>query len=310
MRSLFSYLLAPAARWTIKPTFATPEGLHAGIAKSRKNATHRPPASLSKTLDIVERDVKGVKVWDLRQKGLAEADIKGRMMYVHGGSFVLDIMAEHWDLARFFAEKLGLVVSVVLYPLGPESKITETFEKLQPIHDDMAAAGSVDVPFYLAGDSCGGCLALALTQLALQAKKSLASRLILISPLLDQSFTNPNLIAMAPSDPALHLPGLEEARRLVAPDLDPKTDVRVSPKYGPVDGLPPVLLMAAENDLLTPDGVEWARRADMKGDVTLVVGEGMVHCWPIIDFYEAKVARQTVADWLTTPRSGIQGHKL
>lgn len=305
MRSLFSYLLAPGARFRFKPTFATAEGLHAGIKKSRQNATHKPPPSFSKTLDIDERDVNGVKIFDLRPKGIPDADIKGRMMYLHGGSFVLNIMTEHWNLAKFFAEKMKIVVSVVLYPLGPEKKIVETFEKLQPIHDDMAAAGTNQVPFYVMGDSCGGELALALTQLALQSKKTLASRIVLISPLMDQSFSNPDMQAMAPSDPALHLPGIEEARRLIGPDLDPKTDIRLSPMYGPVEGLPPVLLLAADNDMLSPDEIKWAREAGQKADVTLEIGEGMIHCWPIIDFHEGGVARQMIADWLTTPRAKL-----
>lgn len=74
-------------------------------------------------------------------------------------------------------------------------------------------------------------------------------------------------------------------------DFDFKIDVCVSFKYGFVDGLLLVLFMVVENDLFMLDGVEWVRWVDMKGDVMLVVGEGMVYCWLIIDFYEVKVVR-------------------
>ncbi len=56
----------------------------------------------------------------------------------------------------------------------------------------------------------------------------------------------------------------------------------ISPLYGDLHGLPPLLITVgtAENGL--NDSVRFAEKAKAAGvDVTLRVGEGMVHCYPL-----------------------------
>lgn len=64
MCSFFFYFLVFVVCWIIKFIFVILEGFYVGIVKSCKNVIYRFLVFFFKIFDIVERDVKGVKVWD------------------------------------------------------------------------------------------------------------------------------------------------------------------------------------------------------------------------------------------------------
>lgn len=62
--------------------------------------------------------------------------------------------------------------------------------------------------------------------------------------------------------------------------IDPK-DPSLSPFYADVSGFPKTLLLAASNDILTPDIMKYYEKLVAAGvDVTLVRGEGLFHVFP------------------------------
>ena len=65
-------------------------------------------------------------------------------------------------------------------------------------------------------------------------------------------------------------------------DHDPR-DPWISPLYGDLHGLPPLLIYAGEYETLLDDSTRFAAEAEAAGvDVTLRVGEGMIHCYPLL----------------------------
>ncbi len=57
----------------------------------------------------------------------------------------------------------------------------------------------------------------------------------------------------------------------------------ISPLYGDLQGLPPLFICAGANETMLDDSTRFAEKADAAGiDVTLLVGEGMVHCYPLM----------------------------
>jgi acetyl esterase/lipase len=55
----------------------------------------------------------------------------------------------------------------------------------------------------------------------------------------------------------------------------------ISPLYGDLHGLPPLLVYAGENETLRDDSVRFFKRAQAAGvQARLEVGEGMCHCYP------------------------------
>jgi epsilon-lactone hydrolase len=56
----------------------------------------------------------------------------------------------------------------------------------------------------------------------------------------------------------------------------------ISPLYGDLRGLPPVLIFVGSEEILRDDSVRFAQKAKDAGvNVTLKVGDGLFHCFPV-----------------------------
>lgn len=72
----------------------------------------------------------------------------------------------------------------------------------------------------------------------------------------------------------------------------------MSPLYGNLAGLPPLLINAGTDDELYDEGEAFARRAREAGvDVVFRAGKGMLHCYPLLApmFPEAVEAMKEIA---------------
>lgn len=70
----------------------------------------------------------------------------------------------------------------------------------------------------------------------------------------------------------------------------------ISPLYGDLHGLPPMRIYVGEDEELLDDSIRFAEKAKAAGvDVTLQVGEGMVHCYPFLPAFIPE-ARQAMDD--------------
>jgi acetyl esterase/lipase len=87
---------------------------------------------------------------------------------------------------------------------------------------------------------------------------------VLISPGVDASIDRPEHMAIAPRDPLQDIPGIIEAGRLYAGDLDVAHPF-VSPLNGDFRGLAPMIIFSGTLDLLYPDSIELAAKARAAG---------------------------------------------
>ena len=73
------------------------------------------------------------------------------------------------------------------------------------------------------------------------------------------------------------------------------TDARVSPLYGELSGLCPVTLTTGTWEVLYPDTVLLTQKLGEAGvDYRLIIGERMIHCYPICPIPEAKAAQSEI----------------
>ena len=153
------------------------------------------------------------------------------------------------------------------------------------------------------GDSAGANMALVMTMTAARTGIPLPARHVLISPGLDMTVTNPETRAAARSDPWLDIPGGLEAVRLYCAGIDAE-DWRISPSNGDLSVLPPTLVFSGTRDMLYPDTVLFIEKARAAGvEIELVVGQGMIHVWPLIEMPETRVARDRIVDWLQSAKA-------
>ncbi|MCU1529172.1 MAG: hypothetical protein JWP75_2935 [Frondihabitans sp.] len=202
----------------------------------------------------------------------------GHLIYTHGGAYTFPLIAPHWGILATLIEQAGVSVDVPLYPLAPEHTADETYELLDRVYREALAAHGTRI--FLGGDSAGGGLALGQALRYRDADKILPRALVLISPWVDVTMSNPGIAEVAPQDRMLAVPGLVEAGRLWAGALDVR-DPLISPLYGDLKGLPPVHTYQGDRDIFVADAKELTRRIlRAGGQAELRLTRGGFHVFP------------------------------
>lgn len=183
------------------------------------------------------------------------------LVYTHGGCYLYPVTDRHWTLVESLIMQSGATVSMVQYPLAPGHGMDEAYALLEGVYL-RARAGSDRV--LLGGDSAGGGLALGQAlryrDLGIQAPEGV----ILFSPWVDVTMSNPAIPALVTADRMLGRDGLVAAGEWWA-GPDRVRDPLASPLYGDLAGLPPVHIFQGGRDLLAPDAVLLAERIRAAG---------------------------------------------
>jgi triacylglycerol lipase len=183
----------------------------------------------------------------------------------------------------------GATVIAPIYPLAPQG----TAGTVVPVMADLISSqidqhGPENVSVY--GDSAGGGIALTAVQELVRRGDPVPSHLVLISPALDLTFSNPAIQFI--DDPILPLDAAPEAQQW-AGDLD-LTDPLVSPLYGSLAGLAPTAVYSGSLDLLSPDVLVLQDKAlaTPGADFTFTLRKGLIHDWAIFFWLPEAIAAQ------------------
>ena len=257
-----------------QPNGKTPPARHTR-ATAREQALHAPPpppkpapmrARFTATTD-------GGVTRVLPKRGLRSG---GVLVFLHGGAYVYPLVEGQWGIVEGLIDRTGLPVIIPDYPLAPKHAATDAFDVVQPIIDEVQAEFGRVILF---GDSAGGGLAISLAMQRRDAGARQVDGLVLYAPWVDVTMMNPAITDVQRLDKILRVPGLAWAGRAWAGDLDP-ADPRVSPLYGDLSALPPMLIFQGDADILGPDTIEFARAATRAGvDVRLRVEPGGFHVY-------------------------------
>jgi acetyl esterase/lipase len=215
-------------------------------------------------------------------------------VYLHGGAYISEIAPQHWALISRLADA-GVRVEVASYGLAPQHTYRDAYPFLTDVYRDLL--GEVDASTVsILGDSAGGGLALGLVQTLAGSGLPQPRRVVLISPWLDLTLSNPDLPTVEARDPWLCSVGLAEAAREWAGGDDP-TDPRLSPGNGRLSGLAPIDVYVGTHEICLPDVLllqDRARSEGVKIDVT--VCEGAVHVYPLVPAPEGRAAARTIVE--------------
>jgi epsilon-lactone hydrolase len=234
----------------------TPEASAELVAAPRKDAPL--PRNLAKRYHVTRDRVAGMPVITLEPKRGATGT---RVIYLHGGAYIAALSKPHWGIIGDLLRRTNATIIVPSYPLAPEHTATEVFPALRALYDAVHAAAA---PIVLAGDSAGGGLALSLALQLKDAGAPLPSSILLFSPWLDLTMTNPDIPALEGKDVLLSKDGLIWCGKQWAGDL-PTTDPRVSPIHANLDGLPLISIYQGGKDLFLADSTLFAAKANRAG---------------------------------------------
>jgi epsilon-lactone hydrolase len=200
------------------------------------------------------------------------------ILYLHGGAFFMGSPASYRRRTMRLSYRCAAEVFVPDYRLAPEHPFPEAL-------DDAIAAYELvktlrpDAPLFIAGDSAGGGLALSLLIRLRDLGLAMPRGAILLSPWTDLTASGASVNDNRDKDLWFTRKHLETwasyyAARADSPD--------VSPVFADLARLPPLLLLAAENELLLDDALRVRAAAARDGtDARVLIGKGMQHDWPL-----------------------------
>ena len=247
-----------------------------------------------KYLDLSEFYIEGYNVVTVKLNSRAAKNT--HVVFLHGGGYVSEANMMHRKLIEKMVKLYGLKVSFVDYPLAPENSAEHIVSLALKAYSEITDRNADD-EFVLFGDSAGGGLALLLLQqLRDRQVEPFPKRTVLFSPWVDVSMSNPDITTI--EDPLLHMPGMVEAGRLFAGDLDVK-DPMVSPLYHDMENLGAVLAFIGTEESLYPDCLLMRDKMEAANGtwIELQIVEGMVHDWILAPLPETREALDHIAEF-------------
>ena len=274
-------------RVAFKPRMATVDRAHQRLA--RPKGSTEPPKALRTRHDVTDRQVHGFRVHTVTPRGRTP---QRAAVYLHGGAYISEIAPQHWALIGHLADA-GVRVEVPHYGLAPQHSHREAYPLVTAVYRELLEdVDPSDVT--IAGDSAGGGLALGLAQTLAADGLPQPRRLVLLSPWLDLTISNPDVPAVEARDPWLASVGLRVAGESWAAGDDP-TQPRLSPLNGPLDGLAPIDVSVGTREICLPDVrllVQRARQAGVLGDFEECAGA--VHVYPLTPTPEGRAAARRI----------------
>ena len=222
------------------------------------------------------------------------ADPQCRLLYIHGGAFIAGSPRSHRRITRELSIRARAAVLAIDYRLMPEHRRLDSLADCQQAYRWMLENGPGSpgpaARLLVAGDSAGGNLALALAACIRDQGLRQPDGCIALSPGVDSAFSSPSLRGNADRDlmlgPMIKL-FLRFPRTMLLWStwanyrINP-SDPRVSPVFGDLGGLPPMLIHASESEVLIDDARRYANKARAAGSaVQLETWHSMPHVWHI-----------------------------
>ena len=252
----------------------------------RKEDIHHPKGSFFRKHKVRDFKISNTLITELKKNESSDK----LLIFIHGGAFISGPSQVHWDVIKEILKRTNQTVWMCDYPKAPENKIITISENI----DEVYKQALVKYPakqITLIGDSVGGSLIAALVQRLVKYSINLPLKIILVSPVMDASLSNPLIEEIDKTDPMLSKRGVLSAKTMCAGD-NHLTDAIISPLYGSFDKFPKTILFIATNDITYPDQkLAVQKLIEAKINIEVIEGENMPHIWPFLPVMkEAKVA--------------------
>ncbi len=236
-------------------------------------------------------DAAGVKAEWVLAPGV---DSRRRLLYIHGGAYTMGSPRSHRRLTAKFSELANAAVLAIDYRLMPEhprrAGIEDSRSAYRWLLDNGPDGATEASAIFVAGDSAGGNLTLSLIAWIRDQGLRAPNAAVALSPATDGTLGSPSLKNNLATDPMLGplFKSLTRLPRMVllwggwlAMRIRPCEPI-ISPVFGDLAGLPPLLVQASEMEMLLDDSRRYVAKAQAAGSpVSLQTWPHMVHVWQI-----------------------------
>jgi len=219
------------------------------------------------------------------------------IMYFHGGGYVMGSTRAHRAIISKFVQGSGVKALSFDYRKAPDDPFPAALDDAMAAYQWLLNEGYLPENIVFVGDSAGAGLCLA-TLLALKEREMpLPAAAAVLSPWTDLCCSGDSYNRLDPLAPE---GSWEVFGAYYIGENDAKNPL-ISPLYGELEGLPSLFISVGENEKMLDDSRLFAEKAQKAGvEVTLLVGEGMVHCYPALSpfFPEATNAMKSICQFI------------
>ncbi|MEV9641421.1 alpha/beta hydrolase [Mammaliicoccus sciuri] len=229
------------------------------------------------------------------------------LMYYHGGGWVIGDLETSDAGCRLLAEQTGRVVVSVDYRLAPEYRfpvpVEDSYAALCWANDHASELNAIADDIVVSGDSAGGNLAAVMAILSQENNGPAITAQALIYPVTNLDFTTPSYEKFAEGF------GLDKDLMIWFGEYYINNEEEFKhPKISPLlhenlSNLPPTIIIAAENDVLVDEGVQYRDKLQEAGvTVEYLQLDGSIHGYfsnMAVFAEETKTTVDTIAKFLS-----------
>ncbi len=222
------------------------------------------------------------------------ADKSRRVLFMHGGGFVVGSPKSHRTISSRFAEVSGCAVLSIDYRMMPEHSHHQCMEDCRTAYRWILENGP-DGPgkieqLFIGGDSAGGNLTLSLIAWIRDNGLFAPQAVVALSPLTDVTFSGASIKENVETDhllkpfmkPLVALSSFSKSWWVLWTYKVRPASPLVSPLFGDLSGLPPTLVQVSSAEMLLDDARRYVYKARAAGsDARLQCWDDMLHIWQI-----------------------------
>ena len=220
------------------------------------------------------------------------------LLYLHGGGFVFGLTPPHLQMAAYLARKLAMPILMVDYRLAPGYPFPAALEDCVTAYRWLLNQGFSAQNLALAGDSAGGNLTITALMNLRDSGDPLPAAAACLSPVTDLTKNHAHPERKDPLLPA-------RAMRFYSQSYVGDSDARlpsISPVFGNLAGLPPLLIHVGEDEILRDDAVRLHGLAQAAGvEAQLAIYPRMWHVWQLnLDLPQAIQSLEDIARFFSS----------
>ncbi|WP_263357877.1 alpha/beta hydrolase [Acidicapsa ligni] len=287
------------------PIWTLPQPQPQDIITALQNKFPVDMSGVTITQKTITQDGQSVKLYIMTPKRTVAKP--GVLFFVHGGVWIVGNFDNHKRLLRDLVVGSGQVGVFVEYTPLPQAKfptqLNESYAALKWSSIHASEFGADGRRIAVVGNSVGGNMSAALTLMAKDRQGPKIAYQVLLIPATDASVDTDSYHEFGQGR-FLARDFMKYGWDLYVPDEKTRDNPYVSPLRASTDqlsGLPPALVITAENDPLRDEGEAYARKLKEAGvEVTAVRYNGVIHDFVLLNGIrnvpEVKAAIQQASD--------------
>ncbi len=237
--------------------------------------------------DIQKHNIVDIPAYKIKA---SPTNKNGAILFFHGGCFSFGSTRDHLDLCGKLSSYSHCCVFSIDYRLAPENKFPKALEDCLISYLWLLKKGLKPSEIVLVGISSGATLALSLLLYLKENHFELPSGAVCMSPLVNMLFKGHSMVTNKGKD-WVTSKSLFKLGKIYLKDQKIQSPL-ISPLYGNLNGLPPILIQSGSHELVVDDVITFHRKAKLSDvEVKFQLWKGMFHSFQMFSTHIVEAQR-------------------